>query len=1159
MRFDGSERCKFANLLTPAKYIHQQLVLNEETMSVNPQPATRSDRFKSLLGNAAKLAQKQAALTKINSVSLPKVYRDIGKRIVALKNLPADLVPFRDKITQLENSKAVQPEPPKADGTSGFAAKAKQLAVRASKAAGDAAAAVQLQAAYVALGKQAIEKYGEKAIPKEVVGEYGSLVTQRDGLKSEIELLASASGLGAVTPKRLAIAGVVVCLLLGVVFVRSASSWLFGGGGLPRNVSDQVARATSGIGRSVDALKAELERDKARMQTESRNRELQEREITVQQREREMQEREKKAQEPVAQKTAPTQSTGGRRTAVQSEPVVEITNLRESMPLLLVDNSAFFNLQNDFRNRLVSYDFPKDVRSLTTPEKNVPKSPQDALERYKKALAALQKCPVLASLQINEPMGKGRFSANWQGQTCVFESTGPSFTRGSRHNVPVTCAYAVSYTEGGQSCSDHPYLVQAGDATSDEVAQGKKYADNLKDELDAVLLAGQWIVYFGAVGLPADAAQISDADIAKQASFEGGLPRAKEMIEAIRGLATGAMTRDAPALYYALRCASCGMLTDAARRKHATNTQIDSESERLVLPAASAIQWATWFRNYGPQEEQVGTLECLNACGAKWNEQDDGGRTPLVHAMLAKHKHSIEYLCEKGWGVSKRDAEGRTPLMSAVLQWDDAFKPLLSVPGAIDGVDKNGDSVLHYCDRYFSMPVLSTMKILVDKGASVTLVNKAGDTPLHTLARFATAGLDVGDDNGKSWMEAILFFISKGADGSAINAKGETPVGILSRVPMPELTTGFLFPEAVVVDAEGHKGKHRAIVLKDKSVLWAEDRGNRRTVLIKRSQQGKVVAQQTLEGSLASNPDSVDACNVLENLRGNIFITVERGNAEFLICLSDALKPRWESTPVEKILSVALQPDDSVVMMCDSPGGGNFLKKIAPDGQDVWASKETGPLKMGKSFPEDGPGCWASAPNGVFAFQLPDGPIGPYTMMSMGGDGTQRVGLQHRVDIAITGVLSDGALLVQSPNDENEAGLIGPDGKARWRLPLGVCFGICELRSGSLAVSSQAGDEARVTVVDKAGGIIWQVVLENCDGRLATIIQEAADGTVLVVGEGHSLWVIDREGHILAVTQYPFLAGHGSAEFPRVFTDGTVVWPSTMGGFISGNFKKWPK
>lgn len=176
-----------------------------------------------LFGTAAKLAQKQAALTTLNNVTLPKLYHAIGKKIIGLEKLPPDLVSYRDRIRSLEAGIAAKPEEPVAAPAEGFAAKAKHLAQqaaqKASKASANAAATMQIQATYVSLGKAAIDKYGEKAIPKEMADDFRKLHESRNALNAEIESLAAASHVGVLTPKRILVGVVAVgCLCLAITF-----------------------------------------------------------------------------------------------------------------------------------------------------------------------------------------------------------------------------------------------------------------------------------------------------------------------------------------------------------------------------------------------------------------------------------------------------------------------------------------------------------------------------------------------------------------------------------------------------------------------------------------------------------------------------------------------------------------------------------------------------------------------------------------------------------------------------------------------------------------------------------------------------------------------------------------------------------------------------
>ena len=213
-------------------------------MTDNPQPVTSGDKVKSLFGNAATLAQKQAVLTKINSVSLPRMYHAIGRRLVAMKNLPADLVPFRDKITQLELTLSAKDKQLEKTNTQSLAAKAKQLAALATKAAGDAVASVQLHAAFASIGKRGVETYGEKAVPKDLAAELSLLLVQQKSLQAEIDQLKKSQSLGVITAPRLALAGLVACLLIGFFVLRTTASALFGTG---RSSGEVVRNESSSV------------------------------------------------------------------------------------------------------------------------------------------------------------------------------------------------------------------------------------------------------------------------------------------------------------------------------------------------------------------------------------------------------------------------------------------------------------------------------------------------------------------------------------------------------------------------------------------------------------------------------------------------------------------------------------------------------------------------------------------------------------------------------------------------------------------------------------------------------------------------------------------------------------------------------------------------
>jgi hypothetical protein len=186
-----------------------------------------------LFGAAAKLAQKQAELAKLNNVTLPRLYHAIGKHLVGLETLPAELEHHRKRIRQIEAGIAATPEEIKSDPACGFAAKAKQFAQqaaqKAAKATGDAAAAVQIQAAYVAMGKDALEKFGSEVAPKELQAELLAAFERREQLNREIESNEKTLSTKNMPSLLVLLAGLLFGLAWVLPFAQRASDVEWGG------------------------------------------------------------------------------------------------------------------------------------------------------------------------------------------------------------------------------------------------------------------------------------------------------------------------------------------------------------------------------------------------------------------------------------------------------------------------------------------------------------------------------------------------------------------------------------------------------------------------------------------------------------------------------------------------------------------------------------------------------------------------------------------------------------------------------------------------------------------------------------------------------------------------------------------------------------------
>ncbi len=200
-----------------------------------------------MVAASARLAKKQAELATLNNVTLPRLYHAIGKRIIGSKSLPTDLTPHREKIRELEAAIAAKPEEPKPEPASGFAAKAKQLAQQAAsktaKATADATAVIRIQAAYVSLGKEVVEKYAA-AIPDDLAAKLTDVTTQQQNLESVIAALTTPRFGQLFTQRRVFLATLgCVGVLGGVLLVR-------GSGERPERTVSGFAGATK-----PDALK----------------------------------------------------------------------------------------------------------------------------------------------------------------------------------------------------------------------------------------------------------------------------------------------------------------------------------------------------------------------------------------------------------------------------------------------------------------------------------------------------------------------------------------------------------------------------------------------------------------------------------------------------------------------------------------------------------------------------------------------------------------------------------------------------------------------------------------------------------------------------------------------------------------------------------------
>lgn len=187
--------------------------------------------------SASQLAMKQAELTIFNYATLPKLNCEIGKRVAQRAEHPPELVPFCDRIQYLEAVSASQrfdaPAAPENTANS-LASKAKLLcrktAHMAWMAASQSASYFQIQAAYMACGKEAVRLFGDRAIPTELQREWSAAEERLKALTVKINELQDANAVMAVTPRRLvSVSQTLAAVLLALFLLRSVGTVIFGG------------------------------------------------------------------------------------------------------------------------------------------------------------------------------------------------------------------------------------------------------------------------------------------------------------------------------------------------------------------------------------------------------------------------------------------------------------------------------------------------------------------------------------------------------------------------------------------------------------------------------------------------------------------------------------------------------------------------------------------------------------------------------------------------------------------------------------------------------------------------------------------------------------------------------------------------------------------
>lgn len=177
--------------------------------------------------------------------------------------------------------------------------------------------------------------------------------------------------------------------------------------------------------------------------------------------------------------------------------------------------------------------------------------------------------------------------------------------------------------------------------------------------------------------------------------------------------------------------------SNAARQGTGVNAALDEKGK-------TALHFAVEAGN-------IREVEKLLRIGAKPDQQDNDGESPLFTAVRRKDEAAIALLLEKGASFALRSDAGETPLDAAVATANDpAFIDKLRAMGAqFDAPQENARTPLHLAVEKGAAPAI--VEYLVAQGMDVNAADGQGRTPLHlAIARkdAAVAGklLSLGAD-----------------------------------------------------------------------------------------------------------------------------------------------------------------------------------------------------------------------------------------------------------------------------------------------------------------------------------------------------------------------------------------------------------------------------
>ena len=211
------------------------------------------------------------------------------------------------------------------------------------------------------------------------------------------------------------------------------------------------------------------------------------------------------------------------------------------------------------------------------------------------------------------------------------------------------------------------------------------------------------------------------------------------------------------------------------------NCKEKNGASALHIAAGKSLRYHNGSRYYYPAD----LIKLLLEHNARLESRDKKGATPLLYAAMNSQFKNLQKLMKYGADINARNYRKKTALhiLMEAYPYNDTLKCLrllLSEGISVNAQDDRGNTALHApfleCwkkkkdqqDQYEKYAV-KALKILLAAGGDLSIANRRGDTPLHTVAR---AG---------GMRKLFKAMVDAGADPEAVNHRGETPYQILMK------------------------------------------------------------------------------------------------------------------------------------------------------------------------------------------------------------------------------------------------------------------------------------------------------------------------------------------------------------------------------------------